>query len=175
MKKIQLTQLQVAFVDNSDYEWLVGMGSWFVQFGPGYADGGRFVAARKAKQADGKRTNIYMHRVIMDAQPGEEVDHIDVDPLNNQRDNLRIVTRSQNCMNKGSQSNNTSGRRGVSWDKASQKWRAGIKVNGEPIFLGHFDSLEEASTCHEAAREKHFGQHNRRLTTAGLACLRARV
>lgn len=166
MKKIQLTQLQVAFVDDSDYEWLVGMGSWHAQFHPGYADGGRFLAECKAKQADGKRTNIYMHRAIMDAQPGEEVDHIDVDPLNNQRENLRIVTRSQNCMNTGRRSQNTSGRRGVSWRKDRQKWRARIQVECKEIHLGYFDSLEEASTCHEAAREKHFGQYNRHSTTA---------
>lgn len=166
MKKIQLTRLQVAFVDDSDYEWLVGIGSWHAQFHPGYADEGRFVARRNVKKADGKRTALYMHRVIMDAQPGEQVDHIDGNPLNNQRSNLRIVTNSQNRMNAGRQSNNTSGLRGVSWHKDSQKWYARIKVHGKRIHLGYFDSLEEASTYHEAAREKHFGQYNRHLTTA---------
>lgn len=170
MKKIQLTQLQVAFVDDSDYEWLVGMGSWFAHFHPSYAGGGRFMADRKAKRADGKRTNIYMHRAIMDAQPGEYVDHVDGNPLNNQRDNLRPSTKSQNAMNTGRRSQNTSGLRGVSWHKAKQKWRARIQVECKAIHLGYFDSLEEASTCHEAAREKHFGQYNRRLATAGPQC-----
>lgn len=166
MKKIQLTQLQVAFVDDSDYEWLVGMGSWFANFYPDYADGGRFLALRNVIRPDGKRTTLYMHRVIMDAQPGEYVDHIDGTPLNNERENLRIVTNSQNNMNKGSRSDNTSGRRGVYWHKAVKKWCAEIKVNGEKIHLGLFEDLEAASAAHEAARDKHFGQYNRRLTTA---------
>jgi len=72
------------------------------------------------------------------------------------RKNLRSATRSQNCMNKGKQKNNTSGYKGVCWDNNAKKWRAYIKINGKRKHLGLFEDIEEAvKTYKEAARKYH--------------------
>lgn len=86
-----------------------------------------------------------MHRVIMGALVGEEVDHIDGDGLNNQRKNLRICSSSENKRNTRFRSNNTSGYRGVSWNIAAKKWQSTIGHNGRRRHLGYFDSKEEAA------------------------------
>lgn len=106
---------------------------------------------------------IKMHRVILermeDGKPlekGEEVDHIDGNGLNNQRHNLRRATRSQNSMNRGVRSDNTTGSKGVNWEQSSQKYRVRIGVNGRRFHVGRFDSLEEATQAYEEkARELH--------------------
>ena len=88
MKEIPLTQGEVALVDDEDYEWL-NQWRWYV------------LKARHtfyAVRFDGGRTQS-MHREIMCNPVGKEVDHSDMDGLNNQRINLRIATRSQNHKN----------------------------------------------------------------------------
>ena len=81
-----------------------------------------------------------MHRRIMRARKGQYVDHIDGDRTNNERENLRICSNSQNCMNRGPQANSKHGYKGVSWSNVSKKWRAYIKVQGSEIHLGLFES-----------------------------------
>lgn len=77
------------------------------------------------------RKLLQMHRQILEEPKGFDVDHINGDPLDNRRENLRVATRSQNNMNRGLQANNTSGFRGVSFHKASGLWMVYIKVNGK--------------------------------------------
>ena len=72
------------------------------------------------------------------------IDHIDLNRLNNSKDNLRVCTKTQNRQNRTKQSNNTSGFKGVSYDKKRNKWQAGIGVNGKRIGLGRFDTPELA-------------------------------
>jgi hypothetical protein len=67
---------------------------------------------------------------------GLEVDHINMDGLDNRRANLRICTHQENNLNKKISRNNTSGYKGVSWDKWHKKWRSYISVNGKMIRLG---------------------------------------
>lgn len=81
----------------------------------------------------------YMHRVIMDAPKGKDVDHINGDRLDNRKANLRTVTRSQNLHNRHDRPYH-----GVTWRKDKRKWRARITVDLKEIFLGHFDTLEDA-------------------------------
>lgn len=116
----------------------------------------------------GKKSHIYaqgkdqnghyklMHRVILDAPKGQIVDHINGKCLDNRRSNLRIVTASQNSINKKISTKNTSGFKGVSFHKGDKKWRACIKVNGVSKFLGSFnDKLDAASAYAEAAKVLH--------------------
>ena len=84
-----------------------------------------------------------------------DIDHIDQNSLNNAIDNLRHVTRSENQRNKKKQSNNTSGLTGVRFHKASGKWVAEIKVDGERIHLGLFDTQKEAEAVRLAANIEH--------------------
>jgi hypothetical protein len=105
----------------------------------------------------GKRKTVRLHRWIMDAPDGMEVDHRDAeDTLNNRRDNLRIVTRSENMQNRvGAQRNSKSGIRGVSWVEKSNKWRATIKLNGKFKHLGCFEDIVAAEAVVIAARVRY--------------------
>ena len=83
---------------------------------------------------------------------------------NNKRDNrkanLREVTESQNQMNKGLRSNNTSGVTGVYWDKESSRWFAVITANKNVIFLGYFNSFDNAVRARKQAEEKYHGEYS---------------
>jgi hypothetical protein len=72
---------------------------------------------------------------------------------------LRIVTDSQNAMNKGIRKNNTSGKVGVHWNKQNQKWCAMIGFNHNHINLGYFDNYEDAVNKRLKAEEKYFGKY----------------
>jgi len=121
-------------------------------------------ACRGIPLDNGKQTTIKLHRVILalklgrDLSEGEQVDHIDGDGLNNTRDNLRLATSAQNSANRGKQSNNTSGFKGVSWNKPRGKWRAQIRVGGNQIHLGMFTSKDEAHAAYCEAAEEYFGE-----------------
>lgn len=87
-----------------------------------------------------------MHRIIMGLSTCNtlEVDHINRNTIDNRRTNLRIATRSQNCINRGLLSSNKSGTAGVYWASSVGKWAAQISNNGVKHYLGVFDSLEDA-------------------------------
>jgi hypothetical protein len=103
---------------------------------------------------DGERQ--YLHRRVMDAPEGVQVDHIDGDPLNCTRANLRLCTHAGNQHNRGKYKNNSSGRKGVSWHRQTGKWQAKICLNYKTIYLGLFTCIEEAAAAYDAAaRELH--------------------
>lgn len=82
-----------------------------------------------------------------------EVDHKDRNPLNNQFENLRPASRTQNMMNRGKFSNNSSGYKGVSFDRRKGKYRACIYSRGVQIFLGyHVDPIEAAKAYDRSAK-----------------------
>lgn len=68
--------------------------------------------------------------------PDTLVDHVDTDPGNNKVDNLRKATNQENLFNQGPFRNNTSGFKGVSWDKDREKWLAKAILAGKQRFLG---------------------------------------
>ena len=105
------------------------------------------------KSPQGKSKTIYLHRLILNAQPGQYVDHIDGDNRNNTRKNLRITTNQENCQNRhGTSSNNTSGYRGVSYSKSNNKWAAYYWENYFKFNVGYFDNIEEAALAVSLAR-----------------------
>ena len=108
------------------------------------------------------RKRILMHRLIVDAPAGRQVDHKNRDVpdygLDNRRSNLRVCTWSQNQANRGLSKSNRSGFRGVSFHKREGKWRAEICVNGVRHSLGVFDSAIEAAKAWNTAAIKHFGE-----------------
>lgn len=85
-------------------------------------------------------------------------DHIDRNPLNNRRNNLRPATHLENMRNRGISSNNTSGVTGVYWYKAQQKWSAEIMINKEKIRLYYGDNKNEAIRTRLEAEAKYFGE-----------------
>lgn len=104
----------------------------------------------------GKRTRQPLHRLIMNAKHGMEIDHINNDTLDNRRSNLREVTGYQNDQNrKGAQAdNNTSGIRGVSYHKETRKWRAYITINRKQIHIGVYDDMREAERVVKEKRKE---------------------
>jgi len=81
----------------------------------------------------------------------EQVDHIDRDPLNNRRENLRLATAGENMRNLLKHTDNTSGFKGVSFRTDRGKWLAKIAVNRKQIHLGYFDTPEAAATAYDTA------------------------
>ena len=88
---------------------------------------------------------VLLHRFLMEPPEGLHVDHIDHNGLNNRRYNLRNVTRTVNQLNNRKQSNNTSGYRGVVWDKERNLFQAKIKLHGKQKMLGRYKTAEEAN------------------------------
>jgi hypothetical protein len=93
--------------------------------------------------------------------PADEVDHEDTDVSNNRWENLRPATHSQNSANQGIRSNNTSGRKGVSWDRFRKKWMAVCRVNGKYVLKKRFDKFEDACAAYDDAAISAFGEYAR--------------
>ena len=146
-KTIELTQGQVAIVDDGDYGWL-SRHKWC--YCRGYA-------VRNAARSGGKRRSIQMHRVILSTPSGMETDHINHDGLDNQRSNLRVCTGRQNDMNRQKQSECSSRYKGVCWEQVRNKWRARITVNGKRISLGNFADEHDAAAAYDSAAGEFFG------------------
>jgi hypothetical protein len=86
------------------------------------------------------------------ADPGQRVvDHINRDRFDNRVENLRLADHSSNAMNTGVYAHNTTGVRGVSFNKRDQVFYAQIKVDQRAVHLGSFKSLEDASAARRAA------------------------
>ena len=82
--------------------------------------------------------------------PEDCLDHIDGDKLNNRIENLRVATVSQNAMNRKRYSNNTSGIKGVNWDKNRSRWQGRVEIKSKLYTTSYFKDKEE---CAKAVRE----------------------
>lgn len=149
---IPLSNGGVTIVDASDAE-LVSRHVWHRDT-LGYA--------RAMVKQDGTWRLVRMHRFLLNPEPGVEVDHIDLDRLNNRRStNLRACTRRQNAANitkyKG-----TSRFKGVCWHKAAQKWCVQIREpGGKHRYLGLFTNEEEAAAVYRSAAIAQYGRFAR--------------
>lgn len=117
---------------------------------------------------DGKHKyeTLLLHRVILERVLGrvlgrkDQVDHWDVNPLNNTRKNLRLATHAENQHNKGISRNSTTGYKGVSRTKEG-RYRGTISMNGKQTHLGEFNTPEEAHTAYVTAAKKYHGEFAR--------------
>jgi len=97
-----------------------------------------------------------LHRLIVGAPVGEVVDHINGDTLDNRRSNLRVCSRAENLWNAGKRRHNTSGFKGVCFDKRDGRWYARIRAVGRVHDLGRYKTAEEAAMAYDAkAAELH--------------------
>lgn len=139
----------VEFYVDKDDEWVFDRYCWGLD-GKGYV---------RSKEHNGGKS-LSLHRLIMNCPDNMIVDHINGDTLDNRKSNLRIVTQSQNSMNKQIRSNNTSGITGVSYCKRSNNWRSEICVNRKSIVLGYFNNFDDAVSARKSAEEKYFGEYS---------------
>lgn len=87
-----------------------------------------------------------------------EVDHINGNPSDNRKQNLRICSHSENLMNKRMMKNNTSGIVGVCWDKLTKKWVVYISINKKLKHLGRFQDKQKAINIRKQAEQKYYGK-----------------
>lgn len=113
------------------------------------------------------RSTVFLHRVILSRVLNrpllsrEHVDHKNNNSLDNRRSNLRLATPLQNAQNARIRKDNTSGYKGVFWDKHAQKWRARIRVNKRYKYLGCFDTPEDAYKAYCQASRIYHGEFSR--------------
>lgn len=147
---IPLTKGKFAIIDEEDDNKISGY-NWTVLECPNAS------YARANSQVNKKSTTILMHRLIMKAQKGQEIDHINHNGLDNRKCNLRFCTHSQNQMNRRIQKK-TSEYKGVHWDRVTKRWQSAIKQNQKLIFLGRFANKKEAAMAYDEAASKLFGE-----------------
>ena len=141
MPTIPLTRGKLAVVDNEDFEEL-NKYKWCFD--------GQYAQRRE------NGISIRMHSQMMHPPKGQEVDHINRNKLDNRRSNLRVVSKSVNSFNTGMLSNNTSGVKGVVWDKVNKKWRSQIQVLRKGIALGRFSNIEDATFARATAERRYY-------------------
>lgn len=153
MKEIELTQGHVAIVDDEDFDRINAF-NWRV------LPSGDNLYGSRTVQKDNKSVNIMMHRIILGVTDSEvQVDHKNGNGLDNRKENLRPSTRNQNMRNQTrKRSNNTSGYRGVSFEKSSGKWMAYIYVEGKQKKLGRYLDLKDAAAAFDSAAKELFGE-----------------
>lgn len=142
-------------VDIEDWELLrESHGRWSIDVD---SRNGRINGARATNLSTKKRER--MHSVVMKVSNGNVPDHIDGNTLDNRRSNLREVTRTINARNLNSLNrNNTSGHRGVTWDKTKSRWIAEIGIAGKIKKIGAFTSKEKAIKARKDAEIKYWGE-----------------
>lgn len=149
MKEIPLVEGGVALVDDSDHEMLMRY-TWHA-----------VLASRSGgvkAQASIKNKAVLMHRLIMNAPKGTQVDHRNQNTLDNQRGNLRLCTNAQNSYNRRPHKGSASGFKGVHIMRKLNKWAAEIYKDGEVFYLGLFTDPREAAQAYDNAAKHLHGE-----------------
>jgi|SRR3989304_2549035 len=168
MKKLQLYKGETALIDDDDYAELTKI-KWWVS-SRGYIKG----------LVDGQHT--YLHRHLMKLCKGDKkiVDHINGNPLDNRKSNLRICTNSENIKsgllnNKISTRKlaqqlrndykipirrNTYGHKGVSWNTRDRRWKVQVCHNKNIFYVGYFINIDEEITAYNEASKQIKGGDN---------------
>jgi hypothetical protein len=150
MREIILAGGQIAKVDDDDFEKLKSYK--YCLSSHGYAQRNICVS--------GKWTTVSMHRDVMGTDKSL-IDHIDGNPLNNTKENLRIANYQLNARNAKSKSGTVSKFKGVTYVKESNKWRVRICINGRNKQIGYFRDEIEAAKAYDDKAFELFGEFAR--------------
>ena len=153
MKKIPLTQGKFAIVDDGDFEEL-SKHKWCIM-----KSGRNAFRAVRGIWKNERRITVYMHRVVMNAPKNLDVDHINHNPLDNRKCNLRVCTKSQNQHNQQLHKDGSSRFKGVSINRQVNKWAAAIKFKSKSISIGLFGSEVEAAKAYDEKAKELFGEY----------------
>lgn len=151
MKTIQLTQNKIALVDDEDFE-KINRHKWHV-----LKTKNNWYAVTKEKNNRKHRKSFLLHRVVLNAPVGLQVDHKDGNGLNNQKENLRLCSLAQNHQAFQTKSKNSTSRfRGVRFKKNA--WDAQIKTKGKSFHLGCYKTEEDAARAYDKKARELFGE-----------------
>jgi hypothetical protein len=151
--QIPLTQGKWATVDEEDAPFLAQYRWCTTMCGSGHV----YAATTFWNPATKKARMVYMHRLLLDAAQGVQVDHENNNGLDNRRSNIRVATRSQNMGNQSPGSRNTSGYKGASFNRHYGKWLAQINCDKKHYFLGWHRDAESAARAYDAKARELFG------------------
>lgn len=142
-------------VDDEDYDKVKDF-SWCVN----RSSKDELLYAKRGTMSRKKNVNstVLMHREIIKAEKGQSVDQINGNGLDNRKVNLRICNQSQNCANSRISKNNTSGYKGVCFDKKRNKLMAHITFKRKFKFLGYFNTAKKASEAYNLKAKELFGE-----------------
>ena len=154
MKTIPLTQGKFAIVDDEDYE-KIAKNKWYA-----IQDNYTFYAVRSIRKKK-KRKKIRMHRIIMNAPQGQQVDHINGNGLKNIKSNLRFATNSQQRQNSTRHRNASSKFKGVSFDNNKKLWYSRTCIDYKRIYIGYFKDETEAAIAYDKKAIELFGKFAR--------------
>jgi hypothetical protein len=152
MIEIPLTKGKVAIIDDEDAQFVLKH-KWRAR-----SNGKGWYARTNIRVGDKQRT-ITMHRMILDAPRGSVVDHINHNPLDNRRCNLRFASPSQSNYNARKHQDNTSGYKGVYYERDRKTFRASINHERVRYRLGRFPSAEEAARVYDTAARVFHGEY----------------
>jgi len=150
--KINISGYEV-LIDDEDFEKVNSVGKWHKK-----NENGKIYFVHTVSKT---YKMIYLHRLICPPAEGLYVDHINGDTADNRKCNLRTVTHSENMKNQKKNALNTSGYKGVTFNKEMKKWRARITSNGKRYFLGDYSTPEEAHNAYCKAVKEYHGEFGR--------------
>jgi len=154
MKRIFLNHNQSTIVDSWQYEQL-NKHKWYAYF----EKKTQSYYVRRDEMINNKRRTILMHRQILQARKGQIVDHKNHDTLDNQKNNLRFCTYSQNNSNRIKNKNNKYPYKGISYDKKYDKWYGIISYDGKTHNLGCFKTAKEAALAYDEKAQEIFKEY----------------
>ncbi len=155
MKFIELTQGKIAMVDDEDFPWLNRF-SWYAK-----RDKNTWYAVSESRLGS-KRRQLHMHRLLVFGSP--EVDHKNLNGLDNTKENLRHASRNENLRNQLKCTRKCASRfKGLYWSHYRSRWivRICYGANKRRIYIGSFTDEKAAARAYDAAALEYFKEFAR--------------